>query len=211
MSTISSIIGAYMGSESQEDAAETSAQMQQSIADKNIALTREIYEQNRADLAPFREIELAGARTGLKANEQLYNEISGGFEQSPSYQWNLDQGIKSLDKSALSGGVSKNADAMNYASGLASNEYQNYLNTLKGLSGVNTGYATSAATNANQYAGQIAGINTDLSNNLANYYLSMGQNTANLWNQVGQSGSNALSDYLMYSNAFGGGSGGGGS
>jgi hypothetical protein len=62
------------------------------------------------------------------------------FYQSPDYQFALDQGQKAINRQAAQGGYSYSGRALqeagNYASGLASQNYNNYINSLMGLTGV---------------------------------------------------------------------------
>ena len=88
-----------------------------------------MYEQSRSDLEPFRQLELEGAKIGTEAMNQLRDKVEkgpGDFKSSEGYNWTLDQGINALDKSAVAGGRSRNADTMKYAQGLASTEYDNF-------------------------------------------------------------------------------------
>ena len=187
----------YLSSRAQSKAAESAANAQAQSSNESNALARWMYEQEKADLAPFRDLELQGAQTRLNALDQLYGEVSGGFEASPAYTWNLSQGANALDRSALSSGVSRNADQMSYASGLASNEYQNYLNTLAGLGGTVSGYQNAISNAGTNY------LNTTTSNNQyaadaqAQAALAKGQNTAQTYGAISQVPSNALSYYYM--------------
>lgn len=64
-------------------------------------------------------------------------DIQAKLEANPAYQFNLSQGLKAIDRSAAAKGnlLSGNtlAAAGQYASGLASNEYNNQVNRLSGL------------------------------------------------------------------------------
>ncbi|WP_152612536.1 hypothetical protein [Leisingera sp. ANG-M7] len=83
-----------------------------------------------------------------------------GFQETPGFQFNLDQGNKAIERMAaarglrLSGGTLK--AGADYASGLASNEYGNYLNRLAGMAGVGQ-TATNQQIGAGQnYAGAVS-------------------------------------------------------
>ncbi len=98
------------------------------------------------------------------------------FKVSPGYEWQLGQGIQALDRSAAGKGLfgsGNNAIALTqYGQGLANQEYQNWLNSLSGLT--NTGLTSAAGQTARQ--GQIAGLSTGLGNALAGIYTGLGQN-----------------------------------
>ena len=70
-----SLIGSIMGAEAQEDAAETASDSAEKIANKQIKLIRDMYEQNRADQLPFLE-------AGQKALTQLETaDPTGGAQK----------------------------------------------------------------------------------------------------------------------------------
>jgi hypothetical protein len=60
------------------------------------------------------------------------NTISSTFTEDPSYQWRLGEGMKALDRSAASRGLllsgAQAKGVSDYNQGLASTEYQNWLN-----------------------------------------------------------------------------------
>lgn len=83
------------------------------------------------------------------------------FTTSPGYQFTLDQGLDALNRTAASRGSLNSGqtglDTINYATGLANNEYQNWLNNLSGFSGQQGGIYTGAV-------GGQAGALSDLAN-----------------------------------------------
>ena len=101
------------------------------------------YAQTRADLAPYRQV-------GTEALDMYRNMVLGGdmsqFQTSPSYQFRLGEGIKSRENIAaargglLSGSQLKGIEQ--YSQGMASDEYQNYLNQVYNLSQQGLGAAT---------------------------------------------------------------------
>ncbi|RPI76749.1 MAG: hypothetical protein EHM41_26830 [Chloroflexi bacterium] len=111
------------------------------------------YEQNRADLAPWRE-------AGKNALTSLVNKVGAGpgeFTRSPGYSFRLNEGTKALERSAaakgglLSGGTGK--ALTRYAQDYATSDYDNFLrryyeslNPLQTLAGV--GQSSSAQTAA---------------------------------------------------------------
>jgi hypothetical protein len=62
----------------------------------------------------------------------------GAFEESPGYQFAFDEGMRALEKLAVSRGRSRSGglvrEAQRYAAGLAGQEYGNYYDRLRGLS-----------------------------------------------------------------------------
>ncbi len=112
-----------------------------------------------------------------------------GFQETPGYQYNLDQGQKAIQRRAAVTGQRLGGGTLlrlqEHAQGSANQEYGNYLNRLSGLAGtgqtaVNTGAALGAQNastvgnalmaggnaRASGYAGQTSALNGTL-NNLA--------------------------------------------
>jgi len=83
------------------------------------------------------------------------------FTTSPGYQFNLDQGLAALNRRRAAGGMlnsgNADADAIKFGSGLASGEYNNWLNNLSGLN-----------TNAINATGAVAAGKAGVYGNLAN-------------------------------------------
>ena len=127
------------------------------------------------------------------------------FQQDPSYNWQLQQGLGALEnqKSALGGVVSGNTmrDMVGYAEGLASTDYQqalgNYTNWQQQLYSMLGGPSqmgqTSAAGAANLGAGTAASVGSNIMG--AGNALAAGQvGSANAWTGAA---SNAYNQYLM--------------
>lgn len=94
---------------------------------------------------------------GAEGNQRA----TDAFQAGPGYQFQMDQGLDALGRSAASQGRLSSGqtglDTINYASGLANNEYQNWLNNLSGFGQQQAGIYTGATT------GQ-AGALSDLAN-----------------------------------------------
>ncbi len=124
--------------------------------------------------------------------------MAAPFETSEAYKFNLGQGVNALDRSAVAGGRSRNADTMKYAQGMASNEYGNYMNRIQNLASVNTGYANSLATGGTNYANQVGQNNQYAGNAQAQGALANGQSQAQMYNSMGNMPMNAMAMYNMY-------------
>ena len=83
------------------------------------------------------------------------------FQEGPGFQFALDTGLQALDRQAASRGQlnsgTTNLDTINYAQGLANQEYNNYINQLSQFGGR---AQTSAANQAN-VLGDIANLFTE--------------------------------------------------
>ena len=130
-----SIGGALISSKASSNAAKA----QTAAADQSIAETRRQYDQSREDLAPWRK---AGAE-GL----QQYSDILSGeadpqmaLEKYPGYQFALEQGTEAIGKSSVARGLGQSGqtlkDLTKYGTGLATSNFENYMDRLQGLSGV---------------------------------------------------------------------------
>lgn len=115
----------------------------------NQALDRqnEIYDQAVQGAQPY-------VNAGTGALSQLQSLNSGdysSFQQSPDYNFTMGQGLQAIDRSAAargglySGGA--DADRMGYASGLASQNYNNYYNRIASLANM--------GQNQSQYLGNL--------------------------------------------------------
>lgn len=134
-----SIAGGVMGSQAARDAARTQA----GSAEEANRLLWDIYQQNRSDLAPFREAGTAalGGLAGLAgqpftaapfdASGLAFTPPSGQqvLNDDPGYNWRIQQGMKALEGGAaargglLSGGTVQ--AAQRFGQDLASQEYGN--------------------------------------------------------------------------------------
>jgi len=150
--TAKKIIGGFTG-KTQADAATDAA-------DQSTATTWKMYEQNRADIAPWRE-------AGSNAVKTLLDKINAGpgsYTESPGYQFRLGEGLKSIDRTAAAKGGALSGSAIKaaqrYAQDYATNDYDNYLSryyqsltpyqSLAGLGQTSAGQTASLGANAAQ-------------------------------------------------------------
>ncbi|NHJ41453.1 MAG: hypothetical protein FK731_15590 [Asgard group archaeon] len=108
----------------------------------------------------------------LTSPESIMGRIGAGFQESPGYQWQLDQMIKAANQAAAAGGMlgtpAEQQKMMETAGGLASQDYYDYLNKALGLYG--QGLTGTAGL------GQMgAGASQALAENLANALASQAQ------------------------------------
>lgn len=160
MSVVSGVVGAIASNDAasaQADATEYGADIQYKM-----------YQQGRKDQAPWRE-------AGAKALGTLQEKIAAGpgvFTESPNYKFNVEEGQKAIERAtAARGGVGGGRMAREmtrYSQGLASNEYQNYLNNYyqsltpyQSLAGIGQ---TSAAQTAQSGAATGQGMSTAYQN-----------------------------------------------
>jgi hypothetical protein len=178
-----------------------------SAANSSIAEQQREYDQARADNAPARTTGISALGQiaklyGLDYTDANGNTVKGsgksdfsGFSTSPDFQFNLGQGQDAINRSAAArGGLLSGAAVkagQTYATGLADQNFGNYVNRLTGIAG-----AGQVATNATTAAG------TNMANQNSGAYMSAGNARASAYNDVGQTVGNTAnglaSNYLLY-------------
>jgi len=138
---VSGVLG-QKSSKSQSKAAEQSAEaqllanresieFQREALEKNIDFQREIFDQQRADIAPWRNAGIRSLRrmsVAMRKGEFDAGPFKFKFKESPGYQFARDEGISGAAARGrlLSGGHNK--AIMRYATGLASQDYDQAFN-----------------------------------------------------------------------------------
>jgi hypothetical protein len=171
---------------------------------------KELYDKNMALLEPQAEVgrnalDALAYEAGIGAKPTDY----AGFEASPGYQFNLDEGNKAIERMAaarglrLSGGTLK--EGARYASGLASQEYGNFYDRIAGLASggalatqaqVALGQDYGSAQNANLWngasmSGQAA---QNAGNGVANIYSNLGAGIGNAYANIGNASATAYTN-----------------
>lgn len=157
--------GSRAAGKAQERAAGKAADSQLQSTRENIDFQKEVFEQQRADQAPWREAgqqALMQLQQGLAAGE--FDPRNFDFQADPGYRFRMQEGINALDSSAAARGrLQSGAQARattRYASNLASQEYQNAFNRNLATQGTRFNQLASmagvgqTAVNATQQAGQ---------------------------------------------------------
>jgi len=120
--------------------ASKAASAQKSAADAQVDLARETRDLTRQDLSPYYDAGQQGLNAlqyelGLGAQPQGYN----GFQATPGYQFALDEGLNAVEGSAAAAGGLYSGATMQAlqerGTGLANQEYGNYVNRLTSLAG----------------------------------------------------------------------------
>lgn len=176
------------------------ANAQKAANDQAIAEQRRQADQAREDFAPWRTVggsaltKLSGmyglSPQGGSGVEGAY----GGYQQSPGYQFQRDEGVKAIERSAasrgqLASGASQKAIAR-YVTGLADSDYGQYVNQLNTLAGFGQSATAGTVASGQGAAANIANLYQDSGNARASSYANIGASVNNGIN-------NALSAYLM--------------
>lgn len=163
-----SLVGGYMSNEGAKDAAKAAS----SGYDAATAEAARQYDLSREDMQPW----LQAGRQGLTGLQSLLSSPDS-IQDSAAYQWQLGQGLQALDRSAAAQGSLNSgrhtADTLNYAQGLASQEYGNQWNRLAGLAGV--GQTTASG---------LAGLGSAYASNVGQNAIGAGNARANAYSQI---------------------------
>ena len=182
------------------DAAQNAANAQAGAANKSAQVQQNIYDQNRKDLFPYRDVgqnalyqlsalegvDYADAPGTL--DERMENAFSR-FAASPDYQFGMTEGISALDRSAAANGKLQSGQQMKainrFGQDYAGAKFGEYKNSLARLSGVGQ-----TATNTGVASGQ------NFASNYGNALQSAGQARASGYagqaNAINQGASNLL-------------------
>ena len=155
----------------------SAADKQSKAAKEAAAMSGKQYAQTREDLDPWREAGQMSLRDLQSRMPQLLQPFGREqFQESPAYQFNLEQGQKAIEKAAAKRGTyyapATMQDLGRFSQGLASNEFQNAFsnyqtnmgniwNRLYGLSSAGQSAANQTGAFGAQAAGQQAGLITD--------------------------------------------------
>jgi hypothetical protein len=183
----SAVVGAgasIMGANAQADAAQASADAQMKM-----------YKQTRADLLPYNQQgQAAGAMLSNRLTELTSPIVmdQATLRNTPGYQFNLSQGLKSVQNGAAARGLGLSGAAMKgaaaYATGLADSTYQNQFNN--------------AQQNQANAFNRLMGV-TQLGENAAAQTGAYGtQTAANVGNSLIQGGNAQAAGYLGAANAL---------
>lgn len=166
--------------------ANKSAGAQEKASKASIAEQQRQFDLSRSDQMPW----LQAGSSALGQMQALNNGDFSKFYQSPDYQFALDQGMKSLDRSAAasgrlySGGYGQ--DLTKYAQGMATQNYGNYYGRLAGMAGIGQNTATNLGTLGQNFANAYSQQQANIGNARASAYQGYG-NAIN--NGLGQFGS----------------------
>lgn len=194
---IASIGGAILGM----DAANNAADAQSNSAREARDLEYQMFQQNRTDMAPWREAgvnALTRIRAGLEPNGELYRDFTmQDFQADPGYGFRLSEGIKSLDRSASARGLRGSGGALKavtrYGQDYASGEYTNALNRFRQQQGDRFNRLSSVAGLGQSATQQIGNQGAQVAANAGQYAVGAGNARA--------------SGYMGGANAFAGGAG----
>ena len=188
---------------------------------EGLAFQRQMYEQSRADFAPYRESGVAnlnqlntllgiGGNTGAADYGRFktadFTNADFLANKDPGYGFRMSEGLKAVDRQAAARGglISGNAlkASQAYGQDMASQEYQNAFNryqTVRGntlspfQSGAAAGQSAAAMQGASNAAFGNAGANAAGANSAA--YGAFGQGASGAYGNAGNAASTAYGNY----------------
>jgi len=203
-----SIGGAVVGGLFQNNAANKAAKASKQAMDAAIAQQNLNYNRTATNLNPY----INAGNNALTQIGALNSGDYSSFHQSPDYQFSLDQGMKALDRSAASRGSlysgGHSADVLNYATGLADQNYNSYYNKLAQLAGNGAGAASNLGSIGANQSANIGSLLTGNASNQAAYGYDQANANSNLVGQLGQGIGQLLGRYgSQNTSSYGSGNG----
>lgn len=149
-----------------KNASDAALEAQTRGASEASQIQKDIYEQQREDLAPWREVGTR-ALAGLEANDFMDD-----WQQDPGYQFRMDEGLKAINAGASARGNLHSGATMkgltrfgqDYASQEYGNVYNRESNRLSGLAGLGTNANQNMVNITGQYGQNQANTATGLAN-----------------------------------------------
>lgn len=142
---------AFIGS----NAARSAANTQAAAADRSADVQREIFQQQRADLEPWRQV-------GVNALAPLVAATGQSYTQSPGYDFRFREGLRAIDNAASRRGMldsgARDKALMRFGQGLAADDYGTWYNRMAGLAGVGQTATGQGNSLAGAYGTNLANI-----------------------------------------------------
>lgn len=201
---VGGVAGAAINSSGAKSAAQTAANAQQ----QGINAQLQMFNTTQANYQP--QIQLGQGAAGMLSN--LFGTGTNGaaskpnysaFNNSPGYQFALGQGQNAINKQAAASGGLYSSNTLgalsNYNTGMASTQYNSYVNQLLSMAGLGNAAASGVGSAATATGQGVANSYGNIGNAQASGIL--GQSNA-FSNALGQGG-NLLNSYLTNPNAGG--------
>lgn len=192
----------------QAKASTDAAQLQAKTADKTLALQKEIFDIQRGDFAPWREVGVPAlgkinALAGMAGPEARQNAMAD-FRTDPGYEFAFGEGQRALERSAaargrlLSGRTGK--ELVRYGTGMADQGYDRFYNRLAELAGVGQRASEGASNAASGYGANAGNTMMTGGNALAQGVLGAGSARASGYIGAGNAWSGAFNGIATAAN-----------
>lgn len=211
--------------------ASKAADAQTNAANSAVAQQNRMYDSNKNLLMPFitaGQNQLPGltkwndyndSSSPLNALMKLVMpgaDMSSTLEQTPGYQFNLNQGLRASSNALAARGLGGSGGAAakgaaSFASGLAGNTWQSVVNALTNTFSTGAGTMQNLVNTGAQSGNALAGVGTNTANANSNALIGSGNAQAAGYNALGSAigqGGNALGSAYITNQLLGGGNGG---
>jgi hypothetical protein len=167
-------VGSIAGSVIQGNAASNAAQDQENAAENATQAQLQMFNTTQGDYK--NQIALGGGASQLLEN--LFGTNNGGkgtpnysaFDNSPGYKFSVQQGDTAIDRAAASSGGLYSTNTLgalsSYNTGVASTQYNSYVNQLLSMAGLGNAAASGVGAAATATGGEI-GSNMNLAGSAA--------------------------------------------
>jgi hypothetical protein len=184
----------------QKQAAKGAANAQTNAANSAIGQTEQNYQRTATNLNPY----ITSGQNALGTINALNSGDYSSFHASPDYQFSLSQGLQGLDRSAAARGSlysgGQTADTLNYAEGLANQNYNNYYSKLADLAGMGQSAASNLGSIGTGNAAAIGNYLTNAGEAAANGAINSANASSNMTSQLGQLAGQYASSYQWNTN-----------
>lgn len=217
----SAVVGAYSASEAADSQAQAtgdaSAAQLQAQRESN-ALQKEMYDQNRADMQPWRDAgmaQLSQLTAGLTPGGEFNRNFGmADFQADPGYAFRQAEGQKAIDNSAASRGSALSGATLKaltrFGQDTASSEYQNSynrwnndvsnrFNRISGVAGTGQQATQQIGAYGQSTAGNIAQGNMNTANNVASNTIQAGNARASGYVGMANALTGGVNNYLTLS------------
>jgi hypothetical protein len=181
--------------------ANKAAQTQSEAADKSAALQEKMYNENVQRQQPFYEAGVNALPELVQASKYTPFSMSQ-FRADPGYGFRLSEGTKALERSAaargglISGGAAK--AATRYGQEMASNEYTNAFNRYQQERQARLGPLQSLTGTAQTTANTLGNAGTTMAGNVGEAYMGSANARASGYAGMADAASSGLGTYLNY-------------
>jgi hypothetical protein len=184
IAAVATVAGAAISSDASRSSANKAADASQNAAQTSANAQLQALGLVQAQEAPYNQ-------AGQQALGQYQNLLQGGaanfdISKLPGYQFEMQQGTNAIQNSAAARGQALSGNTLQglqqYGQGLASTQFQQYMQQLAGLA--NMGQAAASNT-ANLGAGLLSGAGASLASGIqasGQYQAAAGVGQANAWN-----------------------------
>jgi hypothetical protein len=186
----------------------SAANKQSKSADKASQIQMDMFNRTQANLTPW----MQSGQAALSGLNEFTGVMPGGgfnpnapgmkpfgmedFQQSPSYQFNLQEGQKAIDKAASARGMyyapQTLQDTAKFSQGLASNEFMNAYNRYNQDQGNQFNRLFAMSGSGQNAAANIGGFGANAANNVAGNTIGAGNAQAAGIMGVGNAANNAI-------------------